>query len=289
MDNQTEDIKIEDDVPEKEIEETKVEQTPEEGIAELKSRLELERAARAEAEKRAALAVQSANQAQNRVQDGNLHLINSAIDKLKRESDFMKVAMRDSLAGADYDKAADIQEAMSINAAKLLQLQNGKSALEEKLTQAKAQASAPPTNPVEAVASTLSPRSAAWVRAHPQYITDQRMYQQMIGAHNEAVRRGVPLDSDEYFEAVEKHLGLRSVQNKDDGGEDVVLSAASAPAKPKAAPSAAPSSRTASNSGGRAQVVRLTPEMKEMASIFGMTPEEYAKNMMDLKKSGKIN
>jgi hypothetical protein len=28
--------------------------------------------------------------------------------------------------------------------------------------------------------------------------------------------------------------------------------------------------------------------MKEMASMMGMTPEDYAKNMLDLKKEGKL-
>jgi hypothetical protein len=286
-----EEVTVEDEVNtnESQTENKLAEQTPEEGIAELKSKLEFERQAREEAEKRANAAIQTANQAQSRVQDSNLHLIASAIDKVKRETDYLKINYREALAAGDYDKAADLQESMSINAAKLLQLQNGKSALEEKLAQPKAQVPASPSDPVERVASTLSPRSAAWIRAHPQYITDQRLYQQMIGAHNIAVGRGHQLDSDDYFRAVEESLGISKAAKQEDDGEDVVLSAAAAPAKPRAAPPAAPSSKTASSSNGKSQVVRLSSEMREMASIMGMTPEEYAKNMVALKKAGKIN
>jgi hypothetical protein len=35
-------------------------------------------------------------------------------------------------------------------------------------------------------------------------------------------------------------------------------------------------------------VVRLTREQREMADMMGMKPEDYAKNMMALKKEGKI-
>jgi phage I-like protein len=45
----------------------------------------------------------------------------------------------------------------------------------------------------------------------------------------------------------------------------------------------------ASNSSGRPNVVRLTAEQKEMASMMGMSPEDYAKNMVALKREGKLN
>jgi hypothetical protein len=35
--------------------------------------------------------------------------------------------------------------------------------------------------------------------------------------------------------------------------------------------------------------VRLTREQAEMAEMMGMTPQEYAKNMLLLQKEGKMN
>jgi phage I-like protein len=96
----------------------------------------------------------------------------------------------------------------------------------------------------------------------------------MLSAHNHAVTEGYQADTPEYFAYVESQLGYRPQQR----------------AMPsRSAPPAAPSSAAASSSGGNKNLVRLSPEERETASLFGMTPEEYAKNKMALKKEGKIN
>jgi hypothetical protein len=291
MEPAEDEITIIDDVNENKTE-TKVadndSQTPEDGIAELKARLEDEKKLRLEAETRAHQAQQVVSRANIEVQDSNLQLINGAIDKLKRESTYLKSNFKEAMAAGDYDAAAQAQEIMSLNAAKLLQLQNGKSSLEERL--ANPQPVTPQSNdPVERVAATLSPKSAAWIRAHPQCITDQRMYQKMVGAHNIAMADGYAVDSDAYFNAIESQLGFRRAAEPVDDGEDVTLSAASAPVQKRTAPAAAPTTRTASGTPSKSQVVRLSAEMREMASMMGMSPEDYAKNMVALKREGKIN
>jgi len=297
MEQVDEEITVLDDAPEAAGEENKTEtkvaandsQTPEDGIAELKARLEEEKKLRFEAESRAQQAQQTATKAAAEVQDSNLQLITGAIDKLKRESDYLKSHFKEAMTSGDYDAAAQIQETMSLNAAKLLQLQNGKASLEERL--ANLQPAAPQSNdPVERVASTLSPRSAAWIRAHPQCITDQRMYQKMVGAHNIAMADGYIVDSDAYFDAIEQQLGFRKASPAQvDDGEDIALSAAAAPVQKRNAPAAAPTTRTASGTPSKSQVVRLSSEMREMASMMGMSPEDYAKNMVALKREGKLN
>ena len=297
MEQVDEEITVLDDAPEAAGEENKTEtkvaandsQTPEDGIAELKARLEEEKKLRFEAESRAQQAQQTATKAAAEVQDSNLQLITGAIDKLKRESDYLKSNFKEAMTSGDYDAAAQIQETMSLNAAKLLQLQNGKASLEERL--ANPQPAAPQSNdPVERVASTLSPRSAAWIRAHPQCITDQRMYQKMVGAHNIAMADGYIVDSDAYFDAIEQQLGFRKASPAQvDDGEDIALSAAAAPVQKRNAPAAAPTTRTASGTPSKSQVVRLSSEMREMASMMGMSPEDYAKNMVALKREGKLN
>jgi hypothetical protein len=263
------------------------EQTPEEGIAELRERLEQEKKARIEAENRANQAQQSAHKASQDVQDSNLQLITGAIDKIKRETGYNKAEYRDALASGDYDKAADIQEMMSLNSAKLLQLENGRVSLENKLAQPQ-KVEPHYSNPVEEIAQTLSPRSAAWVRAHPECITNPRLYENMVKAHNKALDDGYIPDSEAYFDMIETRLGFKN-RNSQDDGEDVVLSAASSPSQKRSAPPAAPTTRTASGTGNRTTTVRLDANQREMASMMGMTPEEYATNMVALRKEGKLN
>jgi len=293
MEQAEDNITVVDDAPEENKVETKVAdndaQTPEDGIAELKARLESEQKLRFEAENRARQAQQTATKAAAEVEGSKLHILNGAIDKLKRESEYSKTRYKDALASGDYDTAAQIQEAMSINAAKMLQLQNGKASLEERLENP-APAAPQASDPVEQVASQLSPRSANWIRSHPQCVTDPRMYQKMVGAHNIAMSEGFVVDSDAYFDAIEQTMGFKKqpVVVPDDG-EDVNLSAASAPTQKRTSVPAAPTTRTASGTGNNKQVVRLTSEMREMASMMGMTPEDYAKNMVALRKEGKLN
>lgn len=294
-------IRVEADAPEPEIKveadnasaqdnSTENEVSPEQGIKELRARLEQEQIARADAENRAREMQQSASRANMEVQDTNLQLIHSAMENVKRNSDILKQHYAAALQAGAFDKAAEIQEHMAINSAKLLQLENGRAALQSKLENEKNQPAPQMADPVEQVASQLSPRSAAWVRNHPQCITDKRLYQKMVGAHNIAVADGYSPDTDEYFEFIENQMGFRKPAGRMTEVEvDEPLSAASAPAQKRGAPPPAPSSRAASGNNGSKNIVRLSSEEREMAQMMGMTPEEYGRNKLALKREGKLN
>jgi len=73
-------------------------------------------------------------------------------------------------------------------------------------------------DPVEATAATLSAKSAAWVRAHPECITDPRMNARMMAAHNLAVADDVALDSEEYFQRIEDGVKMKKSTPEPDGG-----------------------------------------------------------------------
>ena len=253
------------------------------GLETLKQQLERERQARAEAERRANEAAQTAYQAQAEMQDSNLHLVTNAIETVNQTNAILKSNYRDAMSAGDYDLAAEIQAEMSSNAAKLLQLEQGKQALE---SAPRGEAPRPYTaDPVEALASQLSPRSADWVRRNPQFATDQRLYQKMIAAHNLAVADGIDPDTEDYFASIEDTLRIRS---RDDSYEDA-SSAAAKPVQRRSAPPAAPVSRSGTGTGSRPNRVTLTSEEREMASFMGMTPEEYGRHKLALKKEGRMN
>lgn len=65
-------------------------------------------------------------------------------------------------------------------------------------------------DPVEQLASTLSQRSAAWIRSHPECVTDAKMNARMMAAHNMAVAEDVALDSEEYFRRIEDGIKPKS-------------------------------------------------------------------------------
>ena len=273
--NNSDEIKVEDDpvVEEKvvvvEDKTAKEADSDDDGIEILKKRLELEEQARQRYQIEAQQAAEREVAASSQAQDSNLQLILNAMDNTRMVSHQLRAELAAAMAGSDYLRAAEWQEAISMNAWRYQQLEAGKDEL-EKIT------SAPPRRPVdivEQVASQLTPASAAWVRAHPECVRDQNRYQSMISAHNQAVAEGYRADTPEYFAYVETQLGYRS----------------SRPAPSRSAPPPAPSSAAASSVGGSKNVVRLSPDEREAAAMFGMTAEEYAKNKLALKKEGKLN
>jgi len=258
-----------------------------EGIRELKFKLEEERLARQEAERRVRQASEQASLAKNEVDDTNLRLIDNAIDTVKGNQLALKRSYSDALSRGDHDEAADIQVQMSEIALQKMQLENGKTAYQNRMEQAK---SAPPVqnDPVEKLAAQLSPRSADWVRSHPEYATNPRLYQKMIAAHNLAMADGLEADTDDYFNTIEDTLKIQSRTSVPQ--EDSALSSASNPTSRRSAPPAAPVSRSpTTNSGARPNVVRLNAQEREMASMMGMTDQEYARNKAALIKEGKLN
>jgi len=251
--------------------------TAEEGVEDLKKKLLASEASRLEAETRARAAQERAVRASGEVEDTNLTLVKSAIDTTKRDREQLKANYAAAMANGDFAAAADIQQAMGDASARLLQLDQGREAMEQKAKLPKPQPME--IDPVEALARQLTAPSAAWVRAHPEFARDQRLYGKMLGAHNVVMADGVVADSPDYFARVEAILGVG-------GTDDGTFSAAAAPAQQRSSP---PPAAPAQRGGARSNVVRLSPEELEVASLMGMKPEDYAKNKAELKAAGRLN
>jgi hypothetical protein len=258
---------------------------PDDGLEALKVALQQEKAARIAAEQRAQKAARSAYNAQNEAHDSNLSLVSNAIATVGQTNEILKANYRDAMSVGDYDRASDIQVEMASNQAKLLQLEQGKQALEN---QSRPQVPQPyQSDPVEALASQLSPRSANWLRAHPEFATDQRLYQKMLAAHNLAVADGHRVDTDDYFAEIEGTLRINRSESQS-GNSDPTQQAAQVTQR-RSAPPAAPVSRSGTAPGTRPNTVRLTAQQIEMAELMGMTPQQYAKNLLALQKEGKLH
>lgn len=258
--------------------EEKPEITPEDGIKELKLSLERERQARIEAERRAQQQAAQAHLMTREVEDNQRQMLNSALDMVNNERQMLRAQYADAMAQGNYAMVAEITDRMSDLAAKANVIEQGREAMQNQQKQPAAQQPAYQGDPVDAFASQLTPRSAAWVREHPEFVRDAKLNRKMIAAHELAVADGIDPDTDEYFDYVEKTLGVNRQTEEE------------APRQRRAAPPTAPVSRQAmDNSGNRPNVIRLSAEQREMAEMMGMTPEEYARNMRDLKREGRMN
>jgi hypothetical protein len=264
-------------------EEPKVEEKPqltvEAGIDALKAQLEDERRAREAAERRAKEAMEQASAAKNDAADSNMKMIDNALETLKRNQEILKQNLRDAVAMGDADAQADIMMSLNKTDNDLREVQRGKQQYEATTKRAAA-------DPVEALASQLTPRSAEWIRAHPEAVHDPVMNRKLRRAHEDAIDDGLVADSDEYFSYVENRLNVRKpVQQQEAALSEASTSTAGRRA---AAPPAAPVSRSGTGTGGRPNVVTLTRAEQEAARDMGMTPKEYAENKMALVKAGKL-
>lgn len=265
-----------------------------EGLEKLKKQLESERAGRLDAERRADEASASEARARGDVQATQIDLLTNAIAAIKSSNESLKSDYLAARAAQDLDREWEIQQTLSSNSAKLLALENGKVQLEK---QPKPQPRAS-QDQVEEYAGRIPaeyPRSRAWVREHPDYVRDPQKNRLMIAAHELAMARGYQADTDKYFESIEATLDLRKAATNGNGADphhedpDPTADAAKPiAAGRKPAPPAAPVARSGNGAGARPNTITLTPQEVETAAMNGMTPEEYAKNKLALKREGRL-
>lgn len=257
--------------------------TADEVVAKLKKDLDTEKNARAAAEQKAKEEARRADSSLKEVGTTQLQLVTNAISTLKADSERLESDYEVAFAAGDGKALAKIQRAMADGAARLLQLENGKTAMEE---EAKRFKDTPETStivdPVEALASQLTAPSAEWVRKHPEYARNPRLNRKMIRAHEDAMDEGVEPDSEAYFEFIEKTVGIRKGDDADAGS---AMSEAAAPAQRRASSAAAPVSHSGTASGARPGRVTLTKEEAEIAEMNGMTNKEYYEQKMKIQSS----
>lgn len=256
--------------------------TPEEGVADLKAKLEASDRARAEAQQREAQARQMATQAQAQAGQSNLEMLTGSIAQANQNLQLLRARYAQLTAEGDHNGAAEVMTATAAWTGHLQKLQEGKTALEQHLRQPQQQPVQ--QNPVEVMAASLTPASAAWLRAHPAAAQD---IDALRSAHTLALKRHGH-ETPAYFAAIENMLGMAPVaeqgraqaqpQNRVEVpvGDDAMSGAAQAVSQRQSAPAAAPVSRSG-NGGGSAPTgrVRLSPDEVEAAEIAGQTPEEY--------------
>lgn len=252
---------------------------------------EAERDARRKAEQFAQQQTQNVQYASTQVQDSNLKIIETAIQTTESTAGQAERAYADAMAAGDYATAARAQRALAQAETHLLQLENGRQRLQEQLQEmSEGAVQAPripsfepqiPQDPVEMFAAKLTPRSADWLRSHPDAVTK---IARLTRAHEDAIEDGITPESNEYFNYIEGRLGY--AQNN------------RAPAPKRSLASAPVSSNTSyssprSNDSGN--VMTLAPSEVEVALL--MEPElprdkaieAYARNKAVLIKQGKLS
>lgn len=129
-----------------------------------------------------------------------------------------------------------------------------------------------------------TPRTQAWIKNNPEFLSDNKFQKRAIAAHNLAESEGYVADTDAYFEYIESYVRPKKVENIENF-----------PSLKKVSTSIPPSrSGSSGSSSGQSKAPRLTAEEVEFALLTmpDMSPadaqNEYYKNKLELIKEQKI-
>lgn len=252
-----------------------------EAVEDLKRQLEQANAAKDEAQRRAADAAQHA-QAREResvtfktqAEQANFDAIVTALDSVNASMDRLEEDLAAAHERGDSKAIAKANREMAALAPRVTQFQDHKAQMEADRkappTPTRTQPAAP-ADPFEAHLATMSPQSASWVRAHPEYLKDKLKYSKLLSAHHDAAGEGITMDTPEYFAHIEGRLGLREAESQG--------RVANAPAV-RERTMAAPVSRAPVGAPRNAREVTLTPAQREAAAISGISEIEYARQLV---------
>lgn len=246
--------------------------------------MEIERdAERAEAARKNAELATAAHHASSHAAQRDYDLINTNIANAASRAEQIKRDIRAATESADYERVADLQMEAATLAARKLQYEDQKSTIEDRARQAKAQHSEQvvtrrQSDPLEDAIKDMTAPSKAWLRQHPECVTNPKMNAKVLLGHHEALDQGIKPDTAEYFSFIESHMGYRAKSQRADDSDG--RQANSADARPRHSENnhSAPVSRDGNGSSGsqNGSRVRLSRDEVEMAESLDMTPAQYA-------------
>lgn len=230
-------------------------------FAEVQEAGERDKAARAEAERRAAAAAAEAGRLRGEVESvrGEVHAreyetVTAGLDAAKTEIDAAKRDIKIHGEAGDYDKQSDAYDRLATARARQVRLDEAKAELELRTAarpEQRLEMRASSLDPFEAYLASRSEPTQRWLREHREWVTDPKKNSKLTAAHYDAIGEELVPDSKEYFEHVEKFIGL-----KPNGAGDAQRAASPRPRR--ASVPAAPVNASGGGPSGGGTEVRLT-------------------------------
>ncbi len=137
----------------------------------------------------------------------------------------------------------------------------------------------PDYQPRRQAAPAPDPKAADWAKQNPWFKTDKEMTAVALAVHEDLVTQGVDTKSDDYYQAIDQRVRDRFPEKfGGDDQDDPVLRSDENRRKPSTV--VAPARRT---TGARPRKVQLTKTQVSLAKRLGISPEEYAKQLLKLE------
>lgn len=210
-------------------------------------------------------------------------LIHTTVKQKASDLDAAKKELREAYEAGDTDKMASAQEKIAVLANEKRALESytpppsqGVSYLQPQETQ---QAYVPPQPAPQPQAPQVSAKAVLWKERNPWFGQDMALTGYAIDIHSKLVSAGVDPESDQYYEAIDG--AVSQFKNNIPGTQEQERPATPAPAKPKNGVVIS-SSRTPS--GQTRTKVQLTESALAVAKRLGITPQQYAKELLKQQK-----
>ena len=205
--------------------------------------------------------------------NGEKEYITNVQHLAQKELQDAKRAYKEAYEMGDADGIVDAQEQMQIANLKLVQAHNMRTGSLQTPEYEVQQAQERLQRPVAPQVPQPDEKALDWQDRNPWFGKDKEMTSAALGLHAKLVDEGVPVGSKEYYNALDKTMRKRFNDSEYFGDSgDRKLS--------RGRPSnvVAPASRSTS-----AKKVKLTPTQISLSKKLGLTPEQYAKAVLDLE------
>ena len=204
--------------------------------------------------------------------DGENHLLTSYKQQTEYELKEAERLYRDAYEAGDADRVVESQRKLTDAALKMQQLNNYRPTLQAPETEVQIP---------QGQANIQQPdrTTMAWQERNQWYGTDPEMTASALGLHQKLVNERGPqfVGSDEYWTTVDKTIRRRFPDYF--GGDEVANGDSRAVTRePRAASVVAPASRSRSP-----KKIRLSTTQLAVAKKFGLTPEQYAREVMKME------
>jgi hypothetical protein len=210
-----------------------------------------------QATQRAAQAEREAIQARTEASQSQKTTVDSGISAAKAEADAAEESYKAAFEAGNAGDMAKAQRRMSRAEADLALLEQAKGDLADPPQRQTQRTEAPqPADPIEQFINSRTAPTQTWLRKNIDYLRDPKKNAKMQAAHYDAESEGLALDSPQYFDHIERFLGMKKpaeTQRQQNGnGADTTTS--------QRRPTAPTAPVTASGGGmsGEGSTVRLT-------------------------------
>lgn len=139
-----------------------------------------------------------------------LDTVTTGLEAAESDAKAAEQAYTVAFEAGDGAAMARAQRSIAKAEARISRLQEAQEDLKDQTTATKTTVREPtqqrtaPADPVERFTAQMAPRAAAWIRAHPDCVTDEQKNKDMLKEHHRALADGLVEGGDEYFSRLDQ-------------------------------------------------------------------------------------